>query len=176
MENEVDRLLTTYERGHLTRRELLAALAAVSISGPSLAGQSRQASVLRASNFNHLSVNVSDLRRSAEFYQKLFGLGPALRSLTPPGSNTYGLDFNGQLLSLRLSKERLGEISHFCFGVDNFDAKRDGAALRASGLARDVRESPEWGWLTLRDPDGVSVQVADTKLTAECRQCPPPPV
>jgi len=130
--------------------------------------------LLRASTLNHVNFRVSNLQRSAAFYQRLFGLPPTLRPLLPPGSHVYGLDFNECYLSLGLAPDRVGTVDHFCFGIDNFDL-RDAEKLRGAGLA--VRGlTGGYPTVYVNDPDGLSVQIADSTWKSECPACDPAPV
>ena len=167
--NGVDQLLTAYETGKLSRRQLLSALV--------LAGTSTSASAQgnvsplqgRASMFHHVNVFVSNLPRSAAFYQKL-GLPSTLRPIYPaPGEAAYGLDFNnGSFLSLIQTSdpERVGTIDHFSIGIDNFDVERDTAAIREAGIDPIVVDRIDL--LHMTDPDGIGVQMADTNNTIDC--------
>jgi catechol-2,3-dioxygenase len=84
METRVDQLVAACEAVKLTRRQVLSALAltgtsvATRLTGRPVSAQTG-ASVLRARTINHVSMAVSDLPRSAAFYQSVFGL-PALRN------------------------------------------------------------------------------------------------
>ena len=162
----VDHLLTAYERGKLTRRQLLSALALVA-TGTSLSGQQQPPPLgRRARLINHVQIGVSNLPRSREFYQKL-GFAGTLRPIVPPlGGATYALDCsNGPFISLLQTTDpaRLGKISHFCIGLDDYQAQRDAEALRAAGIA--VPQPASWHSFSVRDPDGISVQLSDTKQT-----------
>jgi catechol 2,3-dioxygenase-like lactoylglutathione lyase family enzyme len=175
---EVDRLLAAYERGRLTRRQYLYALAALLAGTPAAGGQASATPLgRRARNINHVSVGVSDLKRAAAFYQKL-GVSGELRPIIPPKPGTgevrYGIDIaDGVTISLgdTTDKNQLGKISHFCIGIEGFDYKRDMAALRAAGL--EVRESSNSFFL--RDPDGNSVQVSDAREMWRCPNGPARP-
>jgi catechol 2,3-dioxygenase-like lactoylglutathione lyase family enzyme len=169
MTNGADQLLTAYENGKLTRRQLLSAMV---LSGMSTSASAQQpASPLqgRASMFHHVNMFVSNLPRSAAFYQKL-GLPSTLRPIYPaPGGAAYALDFNnGSFLSLiqTSDRERVGTIDHFSIGIDNFDFERDTAAVRAAGI--DPIEVARINLLHMTDPDGIGVQMADTNNTIDC--------
>ena len=71
MEHLIDDLVTRFERGRLTRRELVQTLAAVAVAG---AGAPASAAALTAGSINHTSVLVSDMARSVDFYNRVFGL------------------------------------------------------------------------------------------------------
>ena len=165
----VDQLLTAYEKGRLTRRELLSALVLAGVSTAATAQQGVSPLQGRASMFHHVNVFVSNLPRSAAFYQTL-GLPSTLRPIYPaPGGAAYGLDFNnGSFLSLIQTSdpERVGTIDHFSIGIDNFDFERDTAALRAAGI--DPVEVDRIELLHMTDPDGIGVQMADTTNRVDC--------
>ena len=82
MEKVIAELVHRFERRALTRRELiqsLSALIAVSASpaGAQTAAQTAGQTVsLKGTGIDHVSVLVSDMTRSAAFYQSVFGLAP----------------------------------------------------------------------------------------------------
>lgn len=181
--DHVERLLSAYEKGALTRREYLAALAAVAFSGVAApaAGQAPQARPLgrRARTINHIGLEISNMQRTAEFYQKL-GCG-GLREVIPgavyekgvfkgPMGKRYGIDVGpGAVLTLGETKDpkRLGTIGHFCIGIEGFDYKRDMETLRKAGL--EVMDNDEAKTaFSLKDPDGIHVQVSDVKEIYAC--------
>ncbi|HMI96240.1 MAG TPA: VOC family protein, partial [Micropepsaceae bacterium] len=69
MEQVINNLLGRYERGALSRRELVGALAVVALTN-----QSASAAGFESSTLNHVSITVSNLQRSVEFYRNVFGL------------------------------------------------------------------------------------------------------
>ena len=173
MQTRIERLVAEYQTARLTRRELLRALALVGTSSAlirkSLTAQTRP-QVLRARSIKNVSIDVSDLQRSARFYQQLFDVS-ALRTLSSSGNEAYGLDFNGRYITLN-PQPNGGVITNFSIGVDNFQAGRDDAALRAAGF-EVVASSDEHVFVS--DPDGISVQITDVNYTATCQSCALPP-
>ena len=122
----INELLTQYEAGSLTRRELLAAITLLAVPRPARA----QASLFQARSFSHLNLRVSDLARSEQFYRDVLGF-PAVRSLQ---GAAFGYDFpDGGFISLcplsvptcgQKPGVQAGEIDHIAVGVDNYDAER----------------------------------------------------
>ena len=153
------------EKGKLTRRQLLSALVLVRMSTSVSTQQTVSPLQGRASIFHHVNIFVSNLPRSAAFYQKL-GLPSTLRPIDPvPGTAAYALDFNnGSFLSLIQTSdpERVGTIDHFSIGIDNFDFERDTAAVRAAGIDPIAVDRIEL--LHMTDPDGIGVQMADALM------------
>ena len=68
---DVDDILDGYDRGRLTRRQLLQALALLGLA-PSAEAQPPSPAVPGAL-LNHLQLQVSNPAASGEFYSKLFG-------------------------------------------------------------------------------------------------------
>ena len=174
MTSTFEQLLTAYERGTVTRRQFLAAAAPLGLAGTAAVQQpsSQPASV----HLNHVNLRIASVQRSAEFYQKFLGL-----SLKP--TKTYHvLDCgNGTFMSLQTKAEidlemsfrkspsagpsaqtptmPSGILEHFCLEVDNFDSQRTLQVLKAAGFEGQMAR----GSLLTADPDGILLQIVDSK-------------
>src|SRR5437588_12905178 len=71
MEPTISDLLSSYEKGSLSRRELVRGLALLAASGTAATAQ--EDIDFKTAEIDHVSIQVADLQRSAEFYQKMFG-------------------------------------------------------------------------------------------------------
>ena len=159
MIDSIDGLLKQYELGKVTRREVLAAIALLATPAQS----SAQEGLFRARALNHLNVRVTDLAKSEAFYRRVLGL-PAVR---PVQGAAFALDFPGggaiSLCPLSVTtcgvkpNARPGDIDHFGVGIDNFNAGRVEAQLKAAGFdqVRNVGTS-----VFVADPDGTAVQLS----------------
>jgi catechol 2,3-dioxygenase-like lactoylglutathione lyase family enzyme len=150
VEHLISDLVGRFERGRLTRRELVQALAAVAAAGVSVpvAGAS-----LKAGSINHISVLVSDMARSIDFYNRVFGL--AVMNEDKPNKISR-LGSGGKILvSLRVEPPA-GLVDHFAIGVENFNRDAVTAQLKDMGLT--PRENLEFGF-HVKDPDGANVQI-----------------
>ena len=69
----VDLLFDQYDRGRMTRRHLVQALAALVLRTPALAQDGAPASgpIVRGLSVNHVALTVSDVPRSFAFYERL---------------------------------------------------------------------------------------------------------
>ena len=176
-----DELLTAYEKGQLTRRQYLSALFAVVLSAAStpVLGQQSNAAPLgrRARNINHVGFDVSNVQRTAEFYQKL-GLAGTVREIIPgaryeagvfqgPTAKRYGLDIAPGVLLTMGEVANPGGFGHFCIGIEGFDYHEDAESLRAVGLEVDQNDEAQTAFV-VKDPDGRWVQVSDVKETYSC--------
>jgi catechol 2,3-dioxygenase-like lactoylglutathione lyase family enzyme len=141
-------LVTGYEHGRLTRRELIQALAMLAA-----AGTTASAAPLRSGSINHVSVLVSDMARSIDFYNRVFGLSVANED---KANKIARLGIGGKVLvSLRVEPPP-GLIDHFAIGVEGFNRDAVTKELQAMGLT--PRDNLEFGF-HVKDPDGANVQI-----------------
>ena len=169
MSQAVESLLSHYESGILSRRELVAILAAA-VSAPRMG--SAQPAALKAATLNHASLIVSDLERSVAFYQRVFGL--AVKSTQQGGVNlAVGDAFLGIYQG---GANAMPHINHFCFGLRDFDPAATVAALEAQGLPAESRTRDGVTQVYTADPDNLRVQLQDVSfcggvgaLGNECR-------
>jgi len=150
VEQLISDLVTRFERGRLSRRELVQALAAVAIAG---AGAPLGAASLKAGSINHTSVLVSDMARSIDFYNRVFGLS-VVNEDKPNKISRLGAG-GKVLVSLRVEPPP-GLVDHFAIGVENFNRDAVTANLKEMGLT--PRENLEFGF-HVKDPDGANVQI-----------------
>ena len=159
MSDGLDRLLGEYESGRMSRRELLGALALLTAAAaaPSPAAA---APVGTVAAFNHVSVFVPDVKKSVAFYQDLFGL-PVLTRQDPGVNLNCGSGFLG-IYPLPASATA-SRIDHLCLGMPNFDADAVLKALTDRGIKANIRMRGETKELYFTDPDGIRVQLQDTR-------------
>ena len=148
MEPVISDLVTRFERGALTRRELIGALAL--LAGGAAAAP---AATLKSASINHVSVLVTDMQRSIDFYGRVFGLTLVNED---KANKIARLGANGKILvSLRIEPPP-GVIDHFAIGVDGFNREAVTADLKGFGLA--PADNIQFGF-HVKDPDGAVVQI-----------------
>ncbi len=151
---DIDALVTSYERGALTRRQLLQSLALLATPAPA-AAQGPPGSLTKGRNLHHVNLQVADISRSEAFYRRLFDLPPSRRV---QGPDNHGFDLPGAGLFILQKSNTPGRLDHFCVGVDDFDADRMRAAVKAAGIGA-VQGSADDSF-SVRDPDGIRVQIS----------------
>lgn len=151
METIITDLVDRFERGGLTRRQLIQGLAALAAAGQAVPVDA-QPGGLRATGIDHVSVLVSDMQRSADFYQKVFGLS-ALSEDKP--NKILRLGIKRAMVSLR-QEPPAGLVDHFAIGVENFNRDAVTAVLKQHGLT--PQENLEFGF-HVKDPNGMNVQI-----------------
>ena len=147
MTNTISRLLEAYEKGKMSRRQLVQGLALLA-AGSSTA----QAAGFQGNSVNHISLQVSNLQRSTDFYQRVFGCTVNKRD----GNNQ--LVFGKNFLVLREGKPA-AKVDHFAIGVDNFNKDSVTADLKARGATPIDQQGGGFGFHVL-DPDGYPVQIS----------------
>ena len=157
MRKAVDDLLSHYDSGRVSRRDLVAMLAALAAAPlPAFA----QPAVLKAQTLNHASLIVSDLDRSVAFYQNAFGL--TVKSKQTGGVN---LGLRDAFLGVyQGGANARPEINHVCFGLKDFDPHRTVRALESAGLKAEARERDGVTQVYTADPDNLRVQLQDVSF------------
>jgi catechol 2,3-dioxygenase-like lactoylglutathione lyase family enzyme len=148
VENLISNLLARFEGGRLSRRELVSALAVIAAGGATA-----QAAALKSATINHTSVLVTDMARSIEFYNRVFGLS-VLNEDKPNRISRLGIG-RKVLVSLRVEPPA-GTIDHFAIGVDGFN--KDAVTRELQGMGLTPKENLEYGFY-VDDPDGAHVQI-----------------
>ena len=170
MNPPIESLLTHYESGRMSRRDLVAILTALAAAPLPAAAQAAPA--LQAATLNHASLIVSDLDRSVAFYQRTFGL--AVKSTQQGGVNlAVGDAFVGIYQG---GQTAMPHINHICFGIRDFDPAASVAALESRALPAESRTRDGVTQVYTADPDNLRIQLQDVSfcggvgpLGNECR-------
>jgi hypothetical protein len=145
-------LVTRYERGSLSRRDLIQGLTMLVATASASAADDAPAATLNCTGVDHVSVRVKDLKRSAEFYQTLFGLEPRGEDKE---HRILRLGKKRVIVSLR-QDEPYGQIDHFGLSIEGFNKEAATRFLTSRGLT--PKEDWEYGY-HVRDPDSAVVQM-----------------
>jgi catechol 2,3-dioxygenase-like lactoylglutathione lyase family enzyme len=180
----------------VSRRAMLCVLPAL-LAAPAVArlhAQGKPQIAVRA--FNHMTLSVSDPKRSLEFYQRVFGMPIQARQ----GSTVCLRVGSGpQFLALSAAGSGAPSINHYCLTVDGFNQDRLLSVLAQHGVARADEGGPMKARVRMRgpeaggakdgtpelyfgDPDGIVVQLQDPRycggagaLGNECGALEPSP-
>jgi catechol 2,3-dioxygenase-like lactoylglutathione lyase family enzyme len=163
MQNEIDALVEQFEQKKLSRRELVAALiaaAGAATTSSSVFAQS-PAPVATGRSMNHVSLSVTNVERSADFYNRVLGMDIISRPAN--GGLNMGLGDESFLGLYNLPNP--GGMHHLCIGVDNYNADELAEDLLEHGITanvnRDAANRTSGGdQLYFTDPDGILVQLA----------------
>jgi catechol 2,3-dioxygenase-like lactoylglutathione lyase family enzyme len=152
----IERMLKEMEQGRLSRRELVASLAALAVGASSAAGAptAPEKTGFRAVSINHVSVRVPDIHRTSRFYQEFFGMPLRQQSAT-----VIILGVGDSFFGIEQAQANTATVDHFDFGIANFNADDVRAKLRERGLKADSTSNESFKFY---DPDGFQLQVNAT--------------
>ena len=147
MNSTISTQLEAYEPGRMSRRDLVQGLALLAAGAGTAA-----AAGFQGNSINHVSLFVSNLQRSTDFYQRTFGCTVNKRE----GNNQ--LMFGKNFLVLRPGNPP-AKVDHFSIGVDNFNKESVTADLKARGATPIEQKGGDFGFHVV-DPDGYPVQIS----------------
>ena len=158
MESIISNLLSQFEKGSLSRRELVSGLAMLAAGGTAAAAQNEID--FKTADIDHISIQVADLQRSVDFYQKMFGF--SVISQDQP-HEIIRLGTTKTLVSLN-HQSPAGIVDHFAIGVPRFSKESAARYLRQHGASP---EDDPYAGLHIKDPDGINVQIFNQRRLAE---------
>ncbi len=149
MEPIISDLVSRFEKGTLSRRELVQGLAMLAASGTGAAAAQQEID-FKTADIDHVSIQVADLQRSVEFYQKMFGFsviseGQAARNYSPRHQQDAGLSEpskprqNCRSLRDRNTRFHQGICSKICDAAWGNAARRPLCRFARQGSRRDQR-------------------------------------
>ena len=151
MERVFSRLIDQYDRGRLSRRELMAGLLAVA-GAAGAAGEVSAAEnpTFEATRLNHIALSVTDVARSRDFYVEHLGL----KVTSDSAPRSCFLDCGPNFVAL-FRGSRAG-MHHYCYSIPDFETGKVAERLRAAGFEPDIQGRR----IYFPDPDGLTVQLA----------------
>jgi catechol 2,3-dioxygenase-like lactoylglutathione lyase family enzyme len=152
MEAMISKLVNSFERGALTRRELIQGLAALTAAGGAASGARGQEVGIKAAKIDHVSIQVSDLPRSIAFYQKMFGL----TVVSEDKPNEIVRLGSGKVLVSLHHKSPTAVVDHFAIAVETFNKESTIRLLKERGA--NPEENLDAGFHIV-DPEGIRVQI-----------------
>lgn len=166
MENVVVDLLDQFERGKISRRQLVQTLTmglAAASAGPAVLAASPPRSPFKGIGVNHISFGVADYARTRDFYAGLLGLPISCDD----GKQCY-LRFGDSYLIARKSRQPDGApvVDHIAYTIENWDKKQVEDELRKRGL--DPKPDTDYSF-HVKDPDGYNLQICGKQLMDSCR-------
>jgi catechol 2,3-dioxygenase-like lactoylglutathione lyase family enzyme len=159
MEHIINGLLQDFERGRLSRRQLiqslaLAATAAAATGGTAAAAEEGQG--FEAIAVNHISYQVKDYTKTRDFYSSLLGM-----KVTQDNGRQCYLTFGNQGTWLLPRNARdasaAPKVDHIAYTIKNWDKDKVEAELKRRGL--EARPDTDNSF-HVKDPDGFDLQIS----------------
>lgn len=151
MKNIIEKMLDSYEKGGVNRRDFVQSLAVI-IAAPAILSQASKP-LLTGEMLNHVTLYVSDIARTKKFYQSLLAL-----PVRKEEKDLCNLDLGASFLCL-YQNDSSPAIDHFCIGINSFNADTVFEKLKkefpsSNPIIVDGKE------IYLRDPDNNKVQLS----------------
>ena len=155
MEQIIANLVNAFEQGKLTRRQLIqnltiAATAAAAVS--SVPAAAAEAKVLNATNFNHVSYQVTDYAKTRDFYAGLFGM-----KVSEDDGKQCRLSFGNNILIVR-NRQPAPKVDHIAYTIANWDQEKEAMAAEVKRRGLKIVQGDTKTSLHILDPDGFQVQ------------------
>ena len=155
MEQIIANLVNEFEQGKLTRRQLIqsltiAATAASAVSAVPAAAA--EAKVLNATNFNHVSYQVTDYAKTRDFYAGLFGM-----KVSEDDGKQCRLSFGNSILIVR-NRQPAPKVDHIAYTIANWDQEKEAMAAEVKRRGLKIVQGDIKTSLHILDPDGFQVQ------------------
>jgi catechol 2,3-dioxygenase-like lactoylglutathione lyase family enzyme len=151
MESIISNLVARFELGSLSRRELVRGLALLAASGTTAAAQ--EDLNFKAATIDHVSLQVADLQRSIDFYQKMFGF-----SVVSQESSRSIMRLGNSRTLVSLNRESpAGIVDHFAIGIPKFNKDVAVRYLKERGA---TPLQGNFAGFHIKDPDAIRVQIS----------------
>jgi len=160
----------------MTRRDFVWGITASACAAPFahfeaslLKAQTAPRPTIKPKTLNHVGFYVTDVRRTAAWYQDLFGMPVQYRS--DPGGAVAVLRIGGgpEFIALFPANGAKPGFRHMGFGVEGFSREAADRALAAHSEKGAWQTRPANGGdveeLVIRDPDNLMIQVQDVRFS-----------
>lgn len=159
MERLIARLLSEFERGRISRRQLIQGLAltGAAASAAAAAPAPGEGGALKAVGINHLSYSVPDYKKTRDFYADLFGM-----QVRGDDGAQCTLAFGDTFIVVRKTAQadRKAYLDHFAISIEDFDKESVEGLLKARGL----QPTPDGDRsFHVKDPDGFDLQISGAR-------------
>jgi catechol 2,3-dioxygenase-like lactoylglutathione lyase family enzyme len=161
MEHIIANLLSDFERGKMTRRQLIQSLALTATAASAVGATSVGAAAADGKGFqaiavNHISYQVADYAKTRDFYADLLGM----KVSHDDGKQAY-LSFgdHGTWLLPRNARQpgTAPKVDHIAYTIKDWNKDKVKAELERRGL--EAREDTDNSF-HVKDPDGFDLQIS----------------
>ena len=155
MEHIIARLLQDFERGKMTRRQLIQSLALAASAGATVGSAgAADTPVAKAVSINHVSYQVADYKKTRDFYVGLFGMTV---------SNDDGMQCRltcGDNILIARNRTPAPKVDHIAYTLAGWDTDKNvKPAVEAELKRRGLQIRTTEGSFHVSDPDGFEVQM-----------------
>jgi catechol 2,3-dioxygenase-like lactoylglutathione lyase family enzyme len=161
MEHLIATLLQNFERGQMTRRQLIQSLALAAMAA-SAAGEVPAAAAggkgFKAIAVNHISYQVADYAKTRDFYADLLSMNVS----HDDGKQCY-LSFGDTFIIPRNRRAGAPRIDHVAYTIDHWNKDAVEAELKRRGLKPQPDTNNSFH---VKDPEGFDLQISGSEMKA----------
>jgi catechol 2,3-dioxygenase-like lactoylglutathione lyase family enzyme len=155
MIDAIEKVLSSFENGSVTRREAVVRLGALvaalsGLRGAVAADPASGSPTFTTVGLNHIALDVTDVKRSRDFYKAHLGM----EVLNESASSCFMSCGPDHFVALFRSDEPA--MDHYCYTIDDYNADNVEQTLRSAGFTPRRAENRVY----FSDPDGLTVQIA----------------
>ena len=159
MEQIIAKLLQDFERGKMSRRQLIQSLTmAATVAGAAAPAGAAEGKGFQAVTVNHISYQVADYTKTRDFYADLLGM----KVSHDDGKQCY-MSFGDTFLLPRNARQGVTapRVDHIAYTIETWDKNAVEAELKRRGLAArpDTEDS-----FHVKDPDGFDLQISGKNM------------
>lgn len=152
MESLISNLVARYDRGSLSRRDLIRGLAMLAAAN----GTASAAPGFQSKHLEHVSITTEHPRQLADWYKDALNLHE--RAAQADGNIRLGLEGRDRTLIVFRNGKGTAVVDHFAIAVEPYDR----AVLTADFKRRNIPTTAE-GEFMITDPDGIHCQLMDDR-------------
>ena len=156
MHSFISSLVSSFERGTMTRRQLISALtgitAAAGLAPRVASGIETRADdpTFQATALNHVALSVTDVGRARDFYMKHLGLTVASESRFSCFLRCREKNF------VALFRSEKAGMNHYCYSIEQYEPGEVVETLKS----QELKPRRQGNRVYFDDPDGLEVQLA----------------
>ena len=155
MEQIVAKLVSEFEQGKLSRRQLIKNLSLAVTAGSALSAVPAVAAddkMVPAIYINHVSYQVTDYAKTRDFYAGLFGM-----KVSEDDGKQCRLSFGNNILVIR-NRQPAPKVDHIAYTVANWDQEKEAIEAEVKRRGLKIVQGDAKTSLHVLDPDGLGVQ------------------
>jgi len=158
MEQLIAKLLSDFEDGKMSRRQLiqslaLAGAAAAAVPPISPAASAAEGRILKSTNINHVSYQVADYAKTRDFFAGLFGM-----QVSEDDGKQCRLACGNNLMVVRTRPTGTPRVDHIAFTIEGWDKDKEAMAEELKRRGIKIVQGDTKTSLHILDPDGFEVQ------------------
>lgn len=151
MESDIQDLVSRFEQGALSRRQLVQGLTLLATVAGALPAEA-QTTPFKSTRIDHISRQVADLPRAIAFYERVFGLKVLNED---KGNKIARMGVTKIIVSLH-EKPPHEIVDHFAIAIEGFN--KDAVTAELAKLGLKTEENLDYGFF-VRDTEGYPVQI-----------------